>query len=247
MQVGVNDLSFQYQFFDKTVAIHAIIAFVELCRYLESDKAHSVCKIVTDKIQKDLVILPDVTFISLIQHLPKDVRSYLLSVLVNRAYPDEIDGIAPFLLDGKESYICNKLKDGIFVSLLSNEAFSKHVFYGIINQTKVAIRNISSMQHIKQSYARELGLRVYKANDKKHKKDKENAYGKNRFASRMDLDDVQAQMLLDKAILVKGRLYARKSNINYAFQNERECVYHGYQCADLSDDILRALDKASWE
>ena len=104
------------------------------------------------------------------------------------------------------------------------------------------MRNISKDEHI-EYYRRELGLRRFCANDKKHKSDRENYYGKGKVGSRMDLPDKEAQELLNKAIYIKGRLYAKKDDRYYAFQNEQDIIYHGYRADDLRDDIKKTLDK----
>ena len=59
----------------------------------------------------------------------------------------------------------------------------------------------------------------------------------------MDLHDKDAQDLLNKAIKIKGRLYAKKNGYYYAFQNEQDIDYHGYRADDLGDDIKKQLDK----
>lgn len=63
----------------------------------------------------------------------------------------------------------------------------------------------------------------------------------------MDLPDEEAQKLLDQAIWVKQRLYARHGKNNYAFQNTRECIFHGYIANDLEDDILAELYRKKWD
>ena len=78
--------------------------------------------------------------------------------------------------------------------------------------------------------------------DYEHKKDRVNNYGGSDPASPMDLNDEDAQNLLNNAILVDGRLYGRKNNKNYAFQPEQPGVYHGYIADDLPDHVVRALD-----
>lgn len=92
-----------------------------------------------------------------------------------------------------------------------------------------------------------LGIRIYEANATKHKKDRDNPYGKGKVASPMDLSDEEAQELLDHAIWIKQRLYARKGNRNYAFQNTKDCIYHGYIAEDLGDDILAVLYERKWD
>lgn len=62
----------------------------------------------------------------------------------------------------------------------------------------------------------------------------------------MDLEQEEAQELLDKAISVNGRLYGRKNGVDYAFQNTQDIVYHGYRADDLSDNIRRELNKYEW-
>lgn len=111
-----------------------------------------------------------------------------------------------------------------------------------MGEKKVELRNLSLNEHI-DYYREELGLRRYIANDKKHKYDRENPYGKGKVGSRMDLLDEEAQDLLNKAIEIKGRLYAKKDGYYYAFQRERDIDYHGYRADDLGDDIKRQLDK----
>ena len=81
----------------------------------------------------------------------------------------------------------------------------------------------------------------------KHKKDRDNPYGKGKVASPMDLPDEEAQELLDRAVFIKNRLYARKGKNNYAFMNTIGCIYHGYIAADLGDDILTELNKTKWD
>ncbi len=92
-----------------------------------------------------------------------------------------------------------------------------------------------------------LGIRIYEANIKKHKKERENYYGRGKVASPMDLSDLEAQELLNRAIWIKNRLYARKGTHNYAFQHTGNCIYHGYIADDLGDDILSVLYREKWD
>lgn len=59
----------------------------------------------------------------------------------------------------------------------------------------------------------------------------------------MDLQGEEAQKLLNTAIYIKGRLYAKKNGHYYAFQNERDIDFHGYRADDLGEDVKRQLDK----
>ncbi len=132
------------------------------------------------------------------------------------------------------------------VSIELSEGFRNFEIEGFIQNEKVSIRNISREEHL--YYHRQmLGIRIYEPNDGKHKKDKKNYYGKGKVASPMDLSDEEAQELLNRAIWIKNRLYARKGKTNYAFQNTRDCIYHGYIAEDLGDDILTALYSVKWD
>ena len=113
---------------------------------------------------------------------------------------------------------------------------------GTVGDKKVDLRNLAKDEHI-DFYRKELGIRRYVANDKKHKFDRENNYGKGKIGSRMDLRDKEAQDLLNKAIYIKGRLYAKKNESYYAFQNEQDIIYHGYRADDLGDNVKSQLDK----
>lgn len=53
--------------------------------------------------------------------------------------------------------------------------------------------------------------------------------------------------MLDHAIWIKGRLYARKGKNNYAFQKTRNCIYHAYIAYDLGDDIVSRLLSEKWD
>jgi hypothetical protein len=116
------------------------------------------------------------------------------------------------------------------------------VIKGIVAGDEISLRNLSKMEHINY-YRKELGLRRYIANEKKHKFGRDNPYGKGRVGSRMVLHDEEAQDLLNKAVVIKGRLYAKKNGHYYAFQNERDIDYHGYRADDVGDDIKSRLDK----
>jgi hypothetical protein len=63
----------------------------------------------------------------------------------------------------------------------------------------------------------------------------------------MDLENEEAQSLLNRAVWIKGRLYARKNGKNYAFQCTGKNVYHGYIADDLGDDIKNGLSAHDWK
>ena len=63
----------------------------------------------------------------------------------------------------------------------------------------------------------------------------------------MDIEGEEAQELLDRAIFFEGKLYARKNNTNYAFQETAEGIYHGYIVNDLHDNVLSAILQKHWD
>lgn len=126
---------------------------------------------------------------------------------------------------------------------MSDELFERPVVESIIDCERIELRNIAHEDHI-NFYRKELGIRRYSANSNKHKFDRENPYGKGKIASRMNLNDSDAQELLNKAVYIDGRLYAKKNGYYYAFQNEGDIIYHGYRADDLKENITRKLDKA---
>ena len=151
----------------------------------------------------------------------------------------------PFVFHDMESFVCAAAKDDAVVSIETDSIFSDSLLSGVIGESPVSIRNISDGSHIHE-YRKLLGIRKYVANDRKHKKDRFNAYGKN-VASPMRLEGEEAQDLLDRAIEINGRLYARKGNVNYAFQQEQVCIYHGYEDYNLPPNILTELNQKIWD
>mgnify|MGYP005757725249 CR=1 FL=1 len=247
MQIIVNDLSFKQKMPSKEDVLEKLLVFIRICHQLESGKMRNVeGRILADKIDVQFELAPGWKMIQLLQSvLPVEERRYFLSILMNRAPADPLPS-EPFWCEGKFSYACAMAKEGATVSLLSAEVFSKSLIWGRIGEEEAILRNIGREEHIHE-HRHLLGLRIYRANDVKHKKLRRNFYGKGRSASPMDLDQDQAQRLLDRAIEYKGRLYGRFRDKNYSFQNEQDVYYHGYLDEELGDDIKRELDRHRWE
>lgn len=238
----INDISFQYPFATKEYAIEYIHKFLDICKRIKKEEVTNVDKIKTGFIDTQREISPDFKLIQLVQSFQtREERTFLLGLLTNQGTYCSEKGSSCRIAD-KESSICIYAIDNILISLLSHTLFEAPVIKGIVDGGEIDIRNISKDEHISY-YQRELGIRRYVANDIKHKFDRENPYGKGKVGSRMDLRDKEAQELLNKAIDVKGRLYAKKNGHYYAFQNEGNIDYHGYRADNLGDDIKRQLDK----
>lgn len=246
MRVVVNDLAFLFPFYGETELIEAIRKWIYVCRELESGRCHEVDSLIRIRLDKSLELAPDCSIYKVIQKITdRNERSYLLSLLTNRE-DLPLSPKFPFVYKGRESYLCAWAREEALVSLEAEEGFKKPGLVGTIQGNAIEICNISREEHL-FCHRNRLGIRIYEPNEGKHKKDRENYYGKNRVASPMDLTGREAQELLDKAIWIKNRLYARKGKNNYAFQNTRDCIYHGYIAADLGDDILNVLYQKKWD
>lgn len=238
----VNDVSFQDSYATVELAVQGMHQFLDICKHIQKDEITNIHEIKTGVIDTQIDIAPNYKLIQLIQEFRgREERSLLLSILTNKGtYKTDEGHICE--INGRESFVCVQGIDNFLISLLSNSIFASPIIKGIVDYKEVKIRNLSKEEHI-DFYRNELGIRRYVANDKKHKFDKENFYGKGKVGSRMDLHDEEAQALLNRAIYIKGRLYAKKNGYYYAFQNERDVYYHGYRAEDLGEDIKSKLDR----
>jgi len=238
----INDISFQYPFETRELAIEYVHKFLDICKRIKSEEVTNIHEIKTGVINTQREISPDFKLIQLLQSFrTREERTFLLSLLTNQGtYRSEEGNLCQ--IGEKESSVCAYAIDNILISLLSHVLFEKPIVKGIVAGKEIDIRNLSKKEHI-NIYRKELGIRRYIANDVKHKSDRENPYGKGKIGSRMDLSDEEAQDILNKAVDIKGRLYAKKNGYYYAFQNERDMDYHGYRADDLGDDIKSRLDR----
>ena len=242
----MNDLAFEFPLYEQIKTMAAVKKFIFICQKLESVYCHNVERLVRAEINMKKEIYPGGNLYRIIQDIEdRDDRKYFLGLLVNREKISQQPEKA-FIYKNRESFICAMARGEALVSLETEEGFKKVEVIGMIGDEKVRIKNISSKEHI-DYYWELLGIRIYEANNEKHKKDRDNPYGKGKVGSRMDLSDEEAQELLNHAIWVKGRLYARKGKYNYAFQNTRNCIYHAYIADDLDGDIVSRLHREKWD
>lgn len=245
MNIGLNDLPFTDTFSSKQEVVDRLHELLVICQKIERGEAGKKEKIITVDIDKYFEIAPKVKIVQVLQEFQTvDEKRYLFGLLANRGKRLTTD--SPFLFDGKKSILCAKLKDGIIVSLISRQAFLKEQILGEIGTEKVEIDNIATLNHL-YLHRKKLGLRCYEANSGKHKKNKKNPYGKGKTASCMDLENDAAQILLNHAVEIGGRLYAKKCGKYYAFQNHRDILYHGYQVDDLPENVRRQIDVHKWD
>lgn len=247
MKVMLNDLSFQYTMSSREEALERLRQFSYLCKMIQINiKSHFYTNLemieTAPSGNYSWPIAPGENVYKLAQRIEnKEQKHYLLSLLTNKGTdPDMQDA---FILDQKQSYLLGRAcrEGGMVISLCSVPLFEQSELSGIYQEETHNLKNISRDQHCDEHW-RTLGIRRYKPNSNKHKRDRMNNYGGSAPASPMDLSDEEAQNLLSNAIQVDGRLYGRKNDKNYAFMEEQPGVYHGYIAEDLPDHVIRVLN-----
>ena len=237
VKVAINDLSFQYCFYDWKTADEALHDFLNNCIEIKKKRYHNVEGIWSQSIDRSVELAPGYTLIKLIQKFKThDQRTLLITLLANA--PALLPDI-PFCLDGKQSYTCAYAKDGAVISLNSNKLFSESSIVGVLDGNPHEIRNIAHPVHI-CCHSEALGRRIYEPNPKHHGK----AYMRaDMVVSPMDLSVDDAQEALDEAIEVEGRLFAKVGNAYYEFRKHQDNCYHGYRNDHIETDILKKIEQ----
>ncbi len=169
----INDVSFQYMFTTKKLAIEYMHKFLDICKRIKKEEVTNVHEIRTGVIDTQKEISHDFKLIQLLQNFKtREERTFLLGLLTNQGtYCSEQGFLCQ--IGEKESLICAYAIDNILISLLSNELFETPVIMGVVAGEEVSLKNLSKEEHINY-YRKELGLRRYIGNNKKHKFDREN-------------------------------------------------------------------------
>lgn len=142
-------------------------------------------------------------------------------------------------MEGTTFQIPQNDRDCMLLSLPSRERFRKPMLKGIQeNGTDLELPNVAEREHI-WDHRRLLGMRVYQPNPKHTAVS--HAYGKGKVASPMQLNQEEAQTLLNQAIEVGDRLCAAKNGECYMFMNHYDIYYHGYLEEHPSDKTKLAL------
>lgn len=237
MKVAINDLSFQYRFYDWKMADDALHDFLNNCMEIKKKQYYNVEGIWSQSIDRNVELAPGHTLIKLIQNFEtREQRGLLISLFANA--PTVLSNI-PFCLDDKQSYMCAYAKDGAVISLNSNKLFSETSIIGKLDGITHKIRNIAHPIHICYHSAA-LGRRIYQPNPKHHRK----AYMRaDMVVSPMDLSIEDAQKALDEAIEVEGRLFAKVGDVYYEFRAHQANYYHGYRNTQVEHDILRKIEQ----
>lgn len=240
----INDLSFEKIFPNKNQAVDKVRQWMDICKRIESQETTAIDDINSVMLNTSAEIAPDYPFIQLVKEFEtRDERRYLIHLLTNLNKPESMPE-EPFYLRGKCSYICPLAKETVLISLESDDLFGNPILTGRLNQEEVFIKNISKQDHI-LLYEGFLGIRHYEANKKHRKQPYIDAAG--RYVDAMDLDDMEAQELLNHAIEIEGNLYGKRNNQYYSFQRHHGNYYHGYQNNELGLHIRKIIDGEHWE
>lgn len=245
MDAAVNDLSFDRVFSNKIEAVQKVRQWMNICKIIESQETTAIESIYSVKLNTSKEIAPDYPFIQLVREFEtRDEQRYLIHLLTNLNQPEDMMDQEPFYLGNKCSQICSWARDKIIVSMESDVMFEQSILNGRVKQEKVSIKNISKEAHI-QLHEEFLGIRHYEANKKHGNRPYINAAG--RYVDAMDLNDTEAQKLLNHAIEIDGKLYGKRKGKYYCFQKHLNNYYHGYQNNELGLHIRKRIDEENWE
>ena len=119
----INDVSFQYLFATKELAIEYMHRFLDICKRVKRDEVTNVHEIKTGVIDTQREISNDFKLIQLLQNFQtREERTFLLGLLTNQGTYRSEQG-NPCWIAEKESLVCTYAIDNILISLLSNALF----------------------------------------------------------------------------------------------------------------------------
>lgn len=244
MVAAINDLSFDEKFSNKNEAVQKVRQWMNICKKIEANETTEIEDIYSVMLNTSAEIAPGYPLIQLVKEFEtRDERRYLIHLLTNLNQPENMPE-EPFYINGKCSFICSWARDAIVVSLESNVMFGQSILDGTIEQENVLIKNISKQEHI-SLYEEFLGIRYYEANKKHRKQLYWDAAG--RQVDAMDLNDVEAQELLNRAVKIEGKLYGKRKEQYYCFQRHHNNYYHAYQNNELALHIKNRIDEKNWD
>lgn len=240
----MNDLSFGNMFSSKEEAVQKVHQWMDICKKIESGETTAVETLYSVLLNTSAEIAPDYPLINLVREFQtRDEKRYLMHLLANLNTPESLPEI-PFCLEGKCSHICAWAREQFVISLVSDTVYELPVLDGKVGAETVTIKNLSKQEHIQQ-YEEILGIRHYERNKKHRKEPYTDVAG--RYVDAMDLDDQEAQKLLDQAVEIEGNLYGKRKGQYYCFQKHHRNCYHGYQNNELGLHIRNKIDEKKWE
>ena len=244
MIAAINDLSIYKIFSNKNEAVQKVHQWMDICRKIESQETTAIEGIYSVILNTTSEIAPNYPLIQLVREFETcDERRYLIHLLANLDQPESMPP-EPFCLEDKCSYICSWARNTVIISLESGAEFEQEKLDGIIGEEEVSIKNVSKQEHI-ELYEEFLGIRHYEANRKHGREPYIDAAG--RYVDAMDLNDSDAQKLLNHAIEIEGNLFGKKNGQYYCFQKHLKNCYHGYQNNKLEQHIRKRIDERNWD
>lgn len=151
-----------------------------------------------------------------------------------------------FIFEGIESVQCGMVYStgSLLFSLGTKDSFLEQQISGdyVLGETilrDVQVDNVAKKEHVDIHWLKLKG-RIYEANPK-HKAN----YG---WGSLMDLNEKEAQYVLDRAIMAENNekhLIARYNDVYYSFRCHWRNFYHGYQDNSMPEDMKRSLTNIS--
>lgn len=238
IMAAINDLPFYHQFETRTLADQALHVFLNLYQELKQKKYRAIERFYGVKIDAHREIAPGVKLIQILQDFKtKDEQRLLLTILNNLDCPNYRGSLFYFL--GKESQICAYASGGVLLSLDSAPVFSQKLIVGQLDGQDCEIKNIASFPHI-HYYDAFLGHLLYQRSPKHGEREYHRA---GETVSPMDLNDEEAQFLLDRAIQIGERFYAKKDSHYYVFPVTVGNLYHGFRNDNLQQHIRDRIDR----
>lgn len=238
IMAAVNDLSFYHCFENRALANHALHVFLKLYQELRQKKYRMISGVYGAEIDVLREIAPNVKLIQILQDFEtRDEQRLLLTILNNLNRPDYRGPL--FYLAGKSSKICAFASGGILLSLDSDSVFSQKLITGECDGRVCEIKNIASFLHL-SDYDAFLGHLRYQRSPKHRERE---YYRTGESVSPMDLNDEEAQFLLDCAIRIGERFYAKKNNHYYVFPVTTKNLYHGFRDDSLPQHIRYRIDR----
>ena len=242
MDIVFNDISVQYPFRDKYDAVEKIKESIKILASLR--KQDSSFKLSSQEKITGTEIAPGYYFEQLFSEkeglLSHNYKTAIKTYFLNFNMRTFKNG--KFVIDQKESVQCGyAFEEGkLLFSLRTREEFSKKVIKGKytndnMNYSEAKIDNIAEEDHL-DIHWKKLGKRIYNPSPK-HKVD----YG---WGSDMDLNDQEAQIVLDKAVVAENsekHLIAKYKGTYYSFRCHWKNEYHGYQDNSMPEHLKRKL------
>lgn len=246
MEIIFNDIAMHYRFKDKYDAIEKMKIGIETLLYLR--KQNTTLKICSQEKITGLEIAPGYYFSQIFSEsntvLNQNYKTAIKTFFIN--FNNLTCRKDKFIFEGIESVQCGMVYStgSLLFSLGTKDSFLEQQISGdyVLGETilrDVQVDNVAQKEHVDIHWLKLKG-RIYEANPK-HKAN----YG---WGSLMDLNEKEAQYVLDRAIMAENNekhLIARYNDVYYSFRCHWRNFYHGYQDNSMPEDMKRSLTNIS--